>query len=93
MHAQTSEGCENSVGIATGYGLGDGGVPVGSRILFSMSSRQALGPTQHPIQLVPGVLSPGVKRSESKADPSPSTTAEVKKTWIYTSIPPYAFMA
>jgi hypothetical protein len=25
-------------------------------------SRPALGPTQHPVQWVPGVLSPGVKR-------------------------------
>jgi hypothetical protein len=28
-----------------------------------------------------------------KADHSPPTSAEVKNTWIYTSTPPYAFMA
>jgi hypothetical protein len=73
---------DSVVGIATGYGLGDGGVavrvPVGSR-LFSTSSRLALGPTQPPIQWVPGVLSPGVKRQGREADHSPPTSAEVKK--------------
>jgi hypothetical protein len=61
--------------------------------LFSTSSRPALAPIQPPIQWVPGVLSPGVKRSGSEADRSLPTSAEVKKTWIYTSTPPYAFMA
>jgi hypothetical protein len=28
-----------------------------------------------------------------EADHSPPTIAEVKKTWIYTSTPPFAFMA
>jgi ABC-type lipoprotein release transport system permease subunit len=50
------------VGIATGYGMDDRGVgvrvPVGSRIFFT-SSRPTLGPTQLPIQWVPGALSPG----------------------------------
>jgi hypothetical protein len=81
--------CE-SVGIATGYGLEDRGVgvqaPVGSRI-FSTSS------TQPPIQWVPGALSQGVKRPGREADHSPPANAEVKKMCIYTSTPPYAFMA
>jgi hypothetical protein len=47
--------------------------------LFSVSSRLVLGPTQPPIQWVPGVLSPGVKRPEREADYSP-TSSEVKKT-------------
>jgi hypothetical protein len=59
---------------------------------FSMSSRPALGPTQPPIQWAPGALSPGVKRPGREADRSPPTSAEVKKTWVYTSTPPYAFM-
>jgi hypothetical protein len=29
----------------------------------------------------------------SEADHSPPASAEVKKMWIYTSTPPYAFMA
>jgi hypothetical protein len=36
---------------------------------------------------------PGVKRPERVADHSPPISAEVKKMWIYTSTPPYAFMA
>jgi hypothetical protein len=38
-------------------------------------------------------LSLGVKRPGREADHSPPTSAEVKKTWIYTSTPPYVFMA
>jgi hypothetical protein len=41
-------------------------------------SRPALGPTQPPVQRVPGVLSPGVKaRPEREADHSPPSSAEV----------------
>jgi hypothetical protein len=60
---------------------------------FSISSRPPLRPTQPPIEWVPGALSPGVKRSGREADHWPPTSAEVKKTWVYTSTPPYAFMA
>jgi hypothetical protein len=35
----------------------------------------------------------GVKRKGREADHSPPTIVEVKKTWIYTSIPPFVFMA
>jgi hypothetical protein len=59
--------------------------------LFSTSSRPALRFTQPPIQWVPGAL--GVKRPGREADHSPSTIAEVKKMWIYTSTSPYAFLA
>jgi hypothetical protein len=61
--------------------------------LFSASSRPDLGPTQPPIQWVPGSLSPGIKRQGREADYSPPASAEVMKLWIYTSTPPYAFMA
>jgi hypothetical protein len=57
------------------------------------TSRPDLGPTQPPIQWVPGALSPGVKRPGREDDHSPPTSAEVKNTWIYTSTPPYVFMA
>jgi hypothetical protein len=50
------------------------------------------GPTLPPIQWVPGALSLGVKRP-GEPDHSPSTSVEVKKTWIYTSTLPYAFIA
>jgi hypothetical protein len=38
-------------------------------------------------------LSPTVKRPGLEADNSPPASAEAKKMWIYTSTPPYAFMA
>jgi hypothetical protein len=92
-------GCQSDtpgvVGITTDYRLDDRGVavrvPVRSTI-FSTSSRPALGSTQPPIQWVPGALSPGVKRPGREADHSLPTSAEVKKMWIGTSTPPYAFM-
>jgi hypothetical protein len=87
---------DSAVGTATAYGLDDRGVgnrvPVGSRI-FSTSSGPAMGPTQPPIQWVPGALSLGVKRQGREADHSPPTSVEVRKMWFYTSTPPYAFMA
>jgi hypothetical protein len=36
---------------------------------------------------------PGVKRQVREADHSPPTSVEGKKMWIYTSTPPYVFMA
>jgi hypothetical protein len=39
------------------------------------------------VQWVPGILSPGVKRPGREVDHSPPTSAEVKKMWIYTSVP------
>jgi hypothetical protein len=65
---------------------------VGKNFHFSMSSRQSLGPTQSPIQWVPGALSSGAKRPGREADHSPPTSAEFKKTWVYTSTPLYVFM-
>jgi hypothetical protein len=49
--------------------------------------------TQYVIQLVPEALSQGVQQPGREADHSPPTIAEVKKTWVYTSTPPYVFMA
>jgi hypothetical protein len=89
---------ESEVCIATGYGLDEPGGWSSSpgrvmNFLFSTSCRLALGTTQSPIQWVPGDLSPGVKRPGREADHSPPIIAKVKKMWIYTSTPPYAFMA
>jgi hypothetical protein len=61
--------------------------------LFSTSSRLALGTKQPHIQCVLEALSPMVKRLEREAVRSPPTSAEVKKTWIYTSTLPCVFMA
>jgi hypothetical protein len=81
---------DSSVGIALGYGMDDRGsrvpFPAGLGIfLFTTASRTALGPTQPPIQWVPGALSLGVKRPGRKADHSPPSSAEVKYAW---SLPP-----
>jgi hypothetical protein len=61
--------------------------------LFSTSFKPALRPTQSPIQWVPGDLSPGVKRQGREADHSSPASSKVKKMWIYTSTPPYAFIS
>jgi hypothetical protein len=47
--------------------------------LFTTVSRTALGPTQPPIQWVPGALSLGVKRPGREADHSPPSSAKVKE--------------
>ncbi|PNF14032.1 hypothetical protein B7P43_G03593, partial [Cryptotermes secundus] len=39
------------------------------------------------------MLYQGIKRQGREADHSPSSSAEVKKMWIYTSAPTYVFMA
>jgi hypothetical protein len=84
-------GRDSSVGIATGC-VRAGGPRVWSpggviNFLFSRSSRLALRSTQPSIQWVPGALSSGVKRPGGAAHHSPSTSAEVKKMWVYTSTP------
>jgi len=47
--------------------------------LFTTASRTGLGPTQHPIQWVPGAFSLGVKRLGLEADHSPPSSAEIKE--------------
>jgi hypothetical protein len=47
--------------------------------LSATASRPTLGPTQPPIQEIPEVLSPGVKRSVREADHSPQSSAEVRE--------------
>jgi hypothetical protein len=75
---------DSSVGIALCYKLDDRysrvRFPAGLGIfLFTTASRTALGPTQPPIQWVPGALSLGVKRPGREADYSPPSSAEVKE--------------
>jgi hypothetical protein len=57
-----------------------------------MLSTPALDSTQLPIQWVLWALSTGEKRPGREFDHSPPANTEVKKMWIYTSTPPYAFM-
>jgi hypothetical protein len=56
------------------------------------SSRSDLRSFQLLIQWVLDAISSGVKRPGREADHSPPASAEVKKIWICTSNPPYAFM-
>jgi hypothetical protein len=51
-------------------------------------SRTAVGPTQLPIQWVPGALSLGVKRPRREADHSLPSSAEVNNALSFTSTPP-----
>jgi hypothetical protein len=68
-----------------GYGLDDrGSFPV---FPFVTACRPALGPTQPPVQWVPGVVYRGVKRSGREADHSPPSSVEVKNAWSYTTTP------
>ena len=71
-------GPSSSVGIATDYGLdGPGSNPGGDEIL--RPSRPALGPTQPPVQSVPG-LSRGKVRLGRAADHSfPSSVAVMEE--------------
>jgi hypothetical protein len=65
----------------TGYISVAGFDPRRGKRIFPLSSmsRPALGPTQPPVQWVPGVLSPGVKaRPGIDADRSPPPSAEVE---------------
>jgi hypothetical protein len=84
----------NVVGIATSYGLRNrisspGGV---KNLLLSQIVQTGSGFHQTSYPMVPGALSPGVKRPGREADHSPPTSAEVKKMWMYSSTLPYAFM-
>jgi hypothetical protein len=88
---------DSTVSIVTGYRLDDRGgrvqVLVGSRIFSSPNHPDWFwGPPSLLSMWVLGALTPGVKRPEREADHSPPTSAEVKKTWIYTSAQPYIFM-
>jgi hypothetical protein len=85
---------DSVVGIRTGRTRGQISNPGRVKnFLFSASSRPTLGPTQAPIPWVPHALTLEVKRPGSETDHSTPTSADVKKIWIYTSTPPYAFIA
>jgi hypothetical protein len=92
------ESWDSVVIIATGYRLDDRGVgvqvPVGVRICTSPRHPDRLwGPPNLLSNGYRGALSPGVKWPVREADHSTPTSAEVKKMWIYTFTPLYAFMA
>jgi hypothetical protein len=50
-------------------------------------------PTKPPSELVPGVISLGVKQLEHEADHSPQPGTKDECVWSHISIPPYIFKA
>jgi hypothetical protein len=88
---------DSGVGIATSYWLDDREVWV--RVLgggqeFSLLHVVQTGSGVYPTYPVgTGGSFPEVKRPGHEADHSSPTSAEVKRTWVYTSTPLYAFMA
>jgi hypothetical protein len=83
--------------MATGYGLEDQRVgvwvPEEQKFTFLQVVQTCSGAHPPSYPMGTGVLSPGVKRPGRETDHSPPISAEVKQTWAYTAIPPYAFMA
>jgi hypothetical protein len=63
--------------------------------VFSLLHIVQTGSGVHPTsyKMGTGGSFPGVNRQGREVDHSPPTSAEVKKMWIYTSTPPYVFMA
>jgi hypothetical protein len=98
MFANEIKSRDSAVGMATGYGLDDQGfgirVPVEAKTVIPQRRPDRLwGPSSLISNGYKGEgLSQGVKRLGREAHHSSPTSAEVKKTWIYTSTPPYAFM-
>jgi hypothetical protein len=66
------------VGIGSGYGLDGPGIETWWGRDYPHLFRPALGPTQPPVQWVPG-LSRGKERPERDANPSPTSSAVVVK--------------
>jgi hypothetical protein len=58
------------------------------QLLFQLINALMLGPTQPPIQEVPGAISLGIKRPGLEADHSSPSSTEVNNAWSYTSTPP-----
>jgi hypothetical protein len=70
-----------------------GSIPGRGKIFhFSITSRQALQPTQPPVQWVLCAVYMGIKRQRREADHSPPSTAEVKNGRDIPPFPPYVFM-
>ena len=76
-------GRDSAVGVATRYGLDGPGIKSRWGRDFQHPSRLALGPTQPPVQWVPGSF-PGVKQSGRGADhPPPSKCRGQERVGLY----------
>jgi hypothetical protein len=79
-----------SDGLRTG-GTGFDSQQIQEILLYSVSSRSALRPTQPPVQWKTQALSSGVKRPGREADHLPPSSLEVKKDGAISPFP-YVFM-
>jgi hypothetical protein len=80
------------VGIATGYGLDGSGIKSRWGRDFLHLSRPALGPTQSPVQWIPGFSRGYKERLGRDADPSPPSSAlghERVELYLYFPYGPY----
>jgi len=77
------------------YGLEDYGsiFDKGREFLPCRRIQTGSGPTKPPTKWVPGASSRAIKRLGRETAHSPPSSAEVKNSWSYTSIPPYVFVA
>jgi hypothetical protein len=73
--------------------LAAGWTTKGSEFSFPRRSNRFWDPVNPLSNGYRGLYPWGKKRKGPEADPTARTGAEVKNTWIYISIPPYAFMA
>jgi hypothetical protein len=80
---------DSTVGVATGYGLDERRVEVQAPAEMSLLQVVYTDSGAHwtSYSVSTGSLAPG-----RETDPSHPSSAEVKKAWIYTSTPSYAFM-
>jgi hypothetical protein len=88
---RTKQSQDSAVGKATGYGLEGREVEVQVSVgaTFSLLPVVQTGSGVHPTSYP----TPAVKWPGHEPKHSPPASVEVKKVWIYTSTPPYAFMA
>jgi hypothetical protein len=82
--------------LATDYGWTTKGSVFESRwgkeFLFLHVVQTGSGAQSASYPMWTGGYFPGVKRPRREANHSSPTSAEVKKTWVYTCTPPYVFM-
>ena len=78
-HHDKVVGRDSSVGIATGYGLDGPRIESRWGRVFPHLSRPALGPTQPPVQWVPGLSWGSKERPGRNTDLSPPSRAAVIK--------------
>ena len=76
-------GRDSVVGIATRYGLEGWGIESRWGRDFPHSSRQAVGPTQPPIQRVPGLFPGGKAAGASRWPPTPSSAEAKERVELY----------